>query len=189
MAKNTRALVKQDETTVTRRFVELAEKTNTQSPAEADVQALRQMLDQHPDLWRYAGDLANVAVQNLIHRLKAGPFLAESLKRGCKVIQNDLGYQAASPLERLLIDQVVLSWLHLNLVELHYTNATGQSITQDSADHWERRLSAAQRRHLYACEALARIRKLTVTTLALQVNIATHGGQQMNVITTPPAAD
>ena len=45
----------------------------------------------------------------------------------------------------------------------------------------EKRLSAAQRRFIRACETLARVRKLSRNTPALQFNIATSGGQQVNL--------
>ena len=48
-------------------------------------------------------------------------------------------------------------------------------------DFWERRLSLAERRHLRACETLARVRKLLMNGPVLQVNIASQGGQQVNV--------
>jgi len=51
-------------------------------------------------------------------------------------------------------------------------------------DLLNRRLAASQRRYLRACETLARVRKMVRTTPALQVNIATAGGQQVNVATT-----
>jgi hypothetical protein len=93
------------------------------------------------------------------------------------------------PLERLLIEQVVLCWLHFNLLDLEYTNIMSASISASTADHSERRLSAAQRRYLRACEALARIRKLARTTPALQVNIATGGGQQINLLGSADPSD
>ena len=43
------------------------------------------------------------------------------------------------------------------------------------------RLSAAQRRFNRACETLARVRKLSRNTAALQSNIATSEGQQVNL--------
>ena len=52
-----------------------------------------------------------------------------------------------------------------------------------------RRLSAAQRRFLRACESLARVRKLARTTPALQLNIAARGGQQVNVVTDQSESD
>jgi hypothetical protein len=47
------------------------------------------------------------------------------------------------------------------------------------ADFLEKRLNYAQRRFTRAIETLARVRKVTRQTLALQVNIA---GQQVNVM-------
>jgi hypothetical protein len=104
-------------------------------------------------------------------------------------VKEDLGYSVAPPLERLLIEQVVLCSLHMYLVAGEYGLVVEPSIPQSSIDHWERRLSAVQHRYLRACESLARIRKLARTTPALQVNIATHGGQQLNLLAGEPAVD
>ena len=46
-------------------------------------------------------------------------------------------------------------------------------------EYWEKRLSASQRRYLRACETLARVRKITRTTM--QINIAEEGSQQVNI--------
>ncbi len=83
-------------------------------------------------------------------------------------------------LEKLLIQDAALSWLKLSLVELHYAHVMKQSITLTLGIFWEKRLSAAQRRFTRACETLARVRKLSRNTPALQFNIATSGGQQVN---------
>jgi hypothetical protein len=166
---------------VARQFLELVKNIDQEDPTPTDIRALRDMLAQHPELWRIAGDLACAAARNLVRKLDASPVITESLKRGWTAMRDDLGHQLAPPLERLLIEQVVLCWLHLHLVDLEYTHAMRQPATLTAADHWERRLSAAQRRYLRACGALARIRKLARTTPALQVNIAAPGGQQVNL--------
>jgi hypothetical protein len=173
---------------VVRDFMQLVADTDTRDPTPSDVRALRHMLNQHPGLWRLAGDLAHAAALNLIHKLDASPSIAESLKRGWAAMKDELGYAAAPPLERLLIEQVVLCWLHFNLLDLEVTNAMAASISLSTAEHWERRLSAAQRRYLRACEALARIRKLARTTPALQVNIAAPGGRQVNLLGGDPSS-
>jgi len=166
---------------LSRRFLDLLKKTDCQVPDPADLLALRAMLEQHPGLWRVAGDLAHTAAMSIVAKMRAYPLVAESLKRGWDVMKDELGYQLASPLERLLVEQVVLCWLHLHVVELEYSGLIGASLSPTLADHWERRLSAAQARYLRACETLARIRKLARSTPALQVNIAAGGGQQINV--------
>src|SRR5215212_4736557 len=98
-----------------------------------------------------------------------------------QVLKKDLGYDGAPMLEQLLIQQAALCWLKLNLVELGYSNTMKQSITLTLGMYWEKRLSAAQRRFTRACETLARVRKLSRNTPALQFNIAASGGQQVNV--------
>ena len=169
-------------------FLELVKKVDKGNPTPADLQALRDMLGEHPDLWRVAGDLAHTAALNIVNKLDAGPLITESLKHGWHATKDGLGYPSAPPLERLLIEQVVLCWLHLNIVELEYTDLMREPISLSSAEYWERRLSAAQRRYLRACESLARIRKLARTTPALQVNIAAHGGQQVNLAGPEPTS-
>jgi hypothetical protein len=96
-------------------------------------------------------------------------------------VQKDLGAETASPLESLLIQQVVLCWLRLNVLEIHYTIMLGDNHQIATGLYYEKRLTAAQKRFTRACETLAKVRKLSRNTHALQVNIATNGGQQVNV--------
>ena len=166
---------------LSRRFLDLLEKTDRQDPKPADLRALRAMLQENPALWRVAGDLAHNAAMGVVAQMRAYPMVAESLKCGWAVMKDELGYQLAPPLERLLVEQVVLCWLHLNIVEIEYTDLIGASPSPADAAHWEKRLSAAQGRYLRACETLARIRRLARNTPALQVNIAADGGRQVNV--------
>lgn len=84
-------------------------------------------------------------------------------------------------LEKLLIQQATLCWLKLSLVELSDEAVINRSITMPVGLFWEKRLTLAQNRFTRACETLARIRKLSRNTPALQVNIATEGGQQVNL--------
>ena len=158
-------------------FLNLLDSTNIDKPAKKDVKALRNFLSEHPDLWAYGGDLAEQAILKLIEQSQATPALKESLKTGYKQMQLALGMNTSPPLERLLIQQVVMAWLRLAYVELHYTDVTGGEQLIRRVDHWERRLNAAQRRFLRACSTLARIRKLNLPPI--QVNI---GQNQINQV-------
>ena len=130
-------------------FLELVKKIDSGHPTPADLQALRDMLGEHPDLWRVAGDLAHAAALNIVNKLDAGPLVAESLNHGWQATKDGLGYHLAPPLERLLIEQVVLCWLHLNIIELEYTGLMREPIRLASAEYWERRLSAALAQEKY----------------------------------------
>lgn len=162
----------------------LMDKTNTEKPSASDVKALQRFFKQHPELWCVVGNAAHSAAMHLLEDgIKTTLGNREALKASWDGVKDELGYPDAPTLERLLIEQVALCWLRLNLLEQGYTNATmGSSrASYASLNYWERRLSAAQRRYLRACETLARVRKLARNTPALQVNIAAEGGQQVNV--------
>jgi hypothetical protein len=157
----------------------LIARTNKEKPKADDVKALRAMLAKHPQLWRTAGDLAVQNQQKLLRDTKMTVAAREMTDSALDNMRRELGYKDAPMLEQMLIEQVLLSWLRLNLWEYHVTEMGSASLTV--ADFWERRLSAAQRRYLRACETLARVQRLSRTTPALQVNIATRDGQQVNI--------
>jgi hypothetical protein len=160
-------------------FDTLLSKTNTKKPAKGDVAAFRQLLRQHPELWAVVGNLAEQAAYQLIESTLGTPALKESLKAGYEQLQREMGADNAPMLEQLLIQQVVLSWLRLNIIEYKYTAVTSESIPLTRADYWERRLSAAQRRFLRACATLGSIRKMNLSPV--QVNIAQQQVNQVKV--------
>lgn len=79
-----------------------------------------------------------------------------------------------SPLERLLVDRVVATWLHLHGLEAQY--AGRESLSLPLAAHYQKCITAAQKRYLAAIKGLADVRRLALPVL--QVNIAK---QQLNV--------
>lgn len=165
------------------KFRALLDKTNKENPSPKDVKALAELLsgNKQLELWRdiaSAGYLAEILV---IENARATPAVKECWKQRLQGLKKDLGYADAPMLEQLLIQQAALCWLKLNLVELSYSGTMAQSHTLTLGIYWEKRLSAAQRRFTRACETLARVRKLSRKTPALQFNIATSGGQQVNV--------
>ena len=156
---------------------DLLDKTDKDKPAGKDVSALRIFLNDNPALWAYVGDMAEQATYFLIDSLNGTEALKESMKAGYRQMQHELAAPGDTALERLLAQQVVLAWVRLSIIEYKYTNITNESIPLARADFWERRLNASQRRFLRACSTLARVRKMNVP--AIQVNI---GQQQVNQV-------
>jgi len=155
----------------------LLKRVNTDKPKPEDVKALRELLSKDDSLWRVAGDMGMTALEKLISSIKGTALVKESIWCGVGKLRDNLGYQTASGIERTLIDQIVLSHLHLHLVDMQYTEATSGNLYRELRDSWEHRLSAAQRRYLRAVETLARVRRL-LHLPTVQVNI---GAQQVNV--------
>ena len=161
----------------------LVKSVDRENPDPKDVAGLQRWLDEMPELWRAAGDVSRFIQQRLAQRLHGSKVGAMSTEKGLEVMRRELGHENSCQLEQLLIDHLLTCWLRLQDVELRYSATVGgrESLKLSQADWWERRLSAAQRRYLRACETLARVQKLIRRTPALQVNIATKGGQQINV--------
>lgn len=165
------------------KFSALLSKTNKQHPRSQDVKALSDLLNgsKSLELWRTVASAGYMAELAVIENASAVASVQECWKHRLVQLRKDLGYEDAPMLEQLLIQHAALSWLKLNLVELHYSHTMKQSITLTLGIYWEKRLTAAQKRFTRSCETLARVRKLARNTPALQVNIAAEGGQQVNV--------
>ncbi|HET7091573.1 MAG TPA: hypothetical protein VFL17_23325 [Anaerolineae bacterium] len=160
----------------TQKLQALVHKTDLEKPAQKDIAALRQALQQDQALWRRASDLNHMAHRQLTARFP--PAIREALYLRLEAMQQDLGYAEASAIEQLLIEQVATCWLNLQVTQLVYAVATADLTNTASANHWERRLISAQRRYLKAIETLTQVRR-RLRPNAVQLNIGT---QQLNVV-------
>lgn len=167
MARRTRRKASNDENA--KEFLALVKKTNTENPKPQDLAALRQALEQDEGLWRKTSDLNHMAHATLLKKFPAE--MRESIYLRLTVMREELGYEAASDVGRLLIEQIETCWLNLHIIQFAYAAMLG-----DSA--WEKRMDAAQRRYMKALAMLTEVRRRRLGPNTLQVNI---GAQQVNV--------
>jgi hypothetical protein len=127
---------------------------------------LRELLDDRPELWQSYGDVAKHAMASWI-KLIAGDDLAleESTSRKADAMRAEVAGTAPSPLELLLADRVVATWLQLAHAEVMLAQAKDASLKL--LIFAEKRLDAANRRHLTSIGALATLRRLLPTGPAL----------------------
>ena len=144
----------------------------------AQASEMRRLLDNLPDLWHKV-NVAHMAARVAVEAVTEPTGTRELLMANYEGMRRELGRAEATPLEKALIDHVALCWWRLQSVEQTYSKVMSQSVTLTLGRYWEKRLSAVQHRFLRACTTLARIRKMGLP--ALQVNIAADGGQQVNV--------
>ncbi|MBW7959672.1 MAG: hypothetical protein H3C69_08950 [Candidatus Promineofilum sp.] len=159
-------------------LIQVIRRADKDKPTKEDKAELDRILREHPALWRAAGDIMEQAGRKLAADMSATYAVKRSVTAGWEQLQKDLARPGDEELERLLVQQAALAWLKLAVTEYqhaHFLISGGETITK--CDFWERRLSAAQRRYLRACETLARVRRLRLP--AVQVNI---GAQQVNQV-------
>ena len=162
-SKGNLALVSAETERLRKEFGETFQRANKGQPKPGDVERLRRMLDDHPDLklWeRYIG-VMSCAEAYVLQQAPAGlQAFAEVWRPRLANIRKKLGYQDAPEIEKLLIQHAALCWLRLGLIEIQLAGYTRDSHTLASGAYWDRRLTNAQRRFTRAVETLAKVRAL-----------------------------
>jgi hypothetical protein len=141
--------------------------------------ALREALDEMPELARRFVDPANQAERIMVHNYAGDELLVkEAMPRTLKLMREELAGKDPSPLERLLVERVVATWFQLQYFESLYAQNMGK-LTIAQAEFYQKRLDRVHRRHLSAIRTLAQVRKLLSPgpPQVAQINIAE---QQIN---------
>ena len=128
---------------------------------------LRKLFEQRPAIWREAGDLAHHAEKGWIDLIAGGDqMLAESLWRTIEEMKRTLGGDAPTPLESLLIGQIVAAWLAGRYADLAYVQNTESSLRQGTFLLLRQRVN--HERLNSALKTLAQVRKLLPGNPVLQ---------------------
>jgi hypothetical protein len=124
------------------------------------------------------GSSAEWLRQSIARKASGGNLLArEAIQRKIDSVRAELEGPNPTPIERLLAERASLCWHIANWYESGFIESIGD-MTIGQADYQQRRLDRAHRRFLSAVETLARVRKLAVPML--QVNVAKN--QQINTV-------
>lgn len=151
-------------------LIELFKRIDKKNPAPTDIEKLKQYLVKYPTLSYVGGDLVQRAHRNILaDAFSTQPGAKVSVEAYCNLQRDQLGWDKATPIERSLIENVVLCWLRLYLCEIRYQANMEKSVTLTLGMYWEKKLSAHQKRYLRAVETLARVRKMNIT---VQINMA-----------------
>lgn len=158
----------------------LIEGTNKANPTKEDRAALAAAFDKYPLLAGIVGNMARRIRKSKIEKLGGTHFFQESVIRTMDKIEHELGYEQAPMASKLLIEQVLASWADLADVQNRHAAYLEGSHSTSEGEYWDKRLTRAQARYLRALETLAKVNKLS-RVVPVQVNIATQGGQQINL--------
>jgi hypothetical protein len=148
-----------------RELVEKADKGDGEAAS-----GVREILGESPELAWDCLDLAWETQERLIGRFASDEALARkaAMRRQVGCMREELARGDAPPLERLLADRVVVTWLELQLFESLYAHFMDDLKIAQGEFH-QKRIDRAHKRHLSAIRTLAQISKMGP---ALQINIA-----------------
>lgn len=140
---------------------ELVAAASKEHPTPAQKQALADYLAAHghAELARI-GNLATQAQTSIIARSFPQYSIRLAVAHHCAEMMTKFNYETASPVERMLIEHIVLCWLRLHERELRYESVMTGEPSFDQVEYYERRLSDAQRRFLRSVETLAKVKRL-----------------------------
>jgi len=141
-------------------FTALIERTDKEKPKPEDMTKMRKYLNQGSSLVKM-NECSEIALKKMILAFSNSALMRELLERQVKEKREAFGYETASIIERMLIDQVILCWHRLNHIEATHSAKLELSGSHSHASglYWDKRLSSAQRRLLKAGETLTKVQK------------------------------
>jgi hypothetical protein len=126
--------------------------------AEATI-ALRAFLVSHPEIWQRCSDLGSQLFEIWIGRIAQGNALQrESLRLKVEQLKVEHGGPNPTPLERLLVERVLVSWLQVEQISGLAAQLDG--LQQQTAWFLLKRQNQAERQFRNAIETLAMVRKM-----------------------------
>lgn len=124
-----------------------------------------------PEVADALGNLARRVEATMVASVTGGNVaMQEGLTKKLAEMRADLLGADPTPLERQLVDRVVLCWLAVHDAELRAALAT--DLAPGQGDYWQRRITHAHKRHLSAIKTLATVRKMAVPVIIGQINLA-----------------
>ena len=140
---------------------------------------LRPVFDEPGAADAYGGDMARRALRAAVHVVAGKDLVAkEATARKLEQLRDELAGPNPSPVERMLVENVVSTWFHLHNLERQAALEGEDNIVR--AAFWQKALTAAQNRYFATIRELTKCRQAQVRPV--QVNIA-H--EQVNVLNAP----
>ena len=137
---------------------------------EGALPKLREILREAPSLAHKLMDPAKISERSAValYASKDDLLAQEAIPVVLKQMRLELEGENPTPLERMLVERVVATWLQVQCYETLYAQNI-KEMTMTQGEHHQRRIGRAHRRHLSAVRTLAQIRKMGP---AVPINIA-----------------
>lgn len=148
-------------------FQSLVKRTNKEHPKPEDLRELRKAFDDDPTLALQIGNFNQIIFDSILEQLAGESALGrEAANRHVGNMRIELGYNSSTFVEKMLIDEILMRWLRLQVIENDHKNTTYKSHTLTEGIYMDKRLHLAQNRFLRSIETLAKVRKMIANAQA-----------------------
>ena len=144
-------------------LVEMANRGEENGP---EVRELRKFLDENKDMTGHQNVLAHSVKHAIMRKITQEPGHFELFEREYKLRRDNLGWADAGPVERLLIERIMLCWLRLLWCENYNGSFMQSSVYMKESEYADKQLARAHSRYVKAVESLARLRQVEAITKA-----------------------
>lgn len=144
-------------------------RVNKPDASQDDVARLKKMLVETPPMAGIFGNIADRTHTKMIEEISQVPLVIESTKAYIEQLKDELGWQDASMLERLLIETIVSCWLQYHQTTTQMIYGTSRNHSIEAGTYLNKRVSFAHKRFLKSIEALAKVRKLNTPISSIPV--------------------
>ena len=145
-------------------------------PAKEDLKAIRKFLEDNPQFGSIVFGMAEIIRSRIIKGWVDDEIVKAAINGQVIYMRDELGYQTAPVMEQMLIDNIVTAWLRLQYIDFTVAAKMGKEFSLRPMEFWQKSLAMAQRNYLAACESLAKIRKMKLPNIQLNI-----GDKQINV--------
>ena len=163
--------------TLTDDDIDFMRQAHGQSLDTQQVTQVKSILAKDPCAWTMLGDLCSQVRFAAIASLANDTAVHESVREGVVRMRSALCSEGSSEMEQLLIEQILTCWVQCSMLGRKLEWTTTGVHEMEHGNYWDRRYTIAQARLLRTIESLARIRKLKLPSL--QLNVA---DKQVNIV-------
>jgi hypothetical protein len=144
----------------------LVVKANKGKENGPEVRGLRRFLDEHEEFSRAHTIIADSLKHGVMRKITAEPGHFELFEREYNLRRDDLGWQDASPLERLMIERIMLLWVRLLWCENYNAGYMKGGVVMRESEFADKQYTRAHARYVKAIESLAKLRQVQAVTKA-----------------------
>jgi hypothetical protein len=131
-----------------------------------EVKELRKFLDEHEEFSRGHTIIADSLKHGVMLKITAEPGHFELFEREYNLRRDELGWQDASPLERLMIERIMLLWVWLLWCENYNAGYMKGGVVMRESEFADKQYTRAHSRYVKALESLAKLRQVQAITKA-----------------------